>query len=92
VNVNGTNHTVEIIKLQKHEQFFYCWFAVDGEPTEDFTVHASVRDTYRSESEFMNYLQRTAIDLYEQFGSVRDRLHASDPTAAFLARQQRQAA
>jgi len=92
VNVNGIDHKVSIIKLQKHGEFFYCWFAVDGEPTEDFTVHASVRETHRTESEFLAYLQRTAIDLYEQFGSVRDRLHASDPSAAFLERQQRQAA
>ena len=82
------NHSIEKIVLEKHGEFYYCWFAVDGEPTEDFTVHASVRVSYPSEDSFMNYLRSQALMLFELFGSVRDRLHAPDPEAAFRARSQ----
>lgn len=89
--MNANGHKVEPITFEKHGEFYYCWFSVDGEPAEDFTVHASVRDEYPVEQDFMAYLCRQAISLYEEFGSVRDRLYAPDPSAVVRARLERAA-
>ena len=63
----------ELIAYESHGEWLICQFAVDGCLTEAFWEHKSTRDRYRTETEFMRYLQGRADAMYAEFGDIRIR-------------------
>jgi hypothetical protein len=62
---------VEIIRLQKSGEYYDAQLAVDGKLAVPMEIHASCRDQYPTEAEFIAYLTRSAEMMIELYGDAR---------------------
>lgn len=62
---------LEIMSFDSEGEWYKVQVAVDGVPAVPFEFLKSVRDSMRSEEEFLNYLYRQGVTLREQFGDAR---------------------
>jgi len=70
---------VEIIRLQKSGEYYDAQLAVNGTLAVPMEIHASCREQYRTEAEFIAYLTRSAETMIDLYGDARhpQRLDAS---------------
>ena len=73
----------ELTSFETHREWYLIQFAVNGSLTQSFWEHKSIRDQYSRESDFMDYLKRRALSMYEEFGDIR----LQGPTREFRAHE-----
>lgn len=66
---------VEVLFVRKRRYPDHEWFeaqlAVRGIPSIPFQIHASDRERFRNEDEWIGFLSRKAEELIEQYGDAR---------------------
>src|SRR6476661_5236037 len=56
----GVQLKIEIIRLRKEGEYFDVQVAIDGVLSPSMEIHASAREQYREEADFISYLTRSA--------------------------------
>lgn len=63
--------TIEIIRLTKSGEYYDAQLAIDGTLAIPMEVHASVREQYPREADFIQYLVRSAETMIDLYGDAR---------------------
>lgn len=79
---------IEIIRLRKEGEYFDVQVAIDGVLSPSMEIHASSREQYREEKDFLDYIARSAQTMIDLYGDARHPLPAMTPeemaTAGFM--------
>lgn len=75
----NTKQKVEIIRFRKEGEYFDVQVAIDGVLAPAMEIHASSREQYREEQEFLDYIARSAQTMIDLYGDARHPLPAMAP-------------
>lgn len=70
---------IEIVRLRREGEYYDAQLAVDGVLSPAMEVHASVREAYPREEDFLSYLARSAETMIRIYGDARHPLPLLSP-------------
>jgi hypothetical protein len=76
-------HHLEIIEHRDRGEYVEVRVAIDGHPTLPMDVHKSIRECYRTEDDWKDYLTMSGETMLDLYGDAREPMRVDESLAQY---------